>query len=224
MKTNKLILLFVGAVLSGCVTYSYKPIEMHVVDADTNQPLEGVIVVARWSLEVGTVGGNVEIGNLQIMETTSDNSGQVYFPEWGPKTVIRGRLDARGAQLLFFKPGYKIEGGGNSDVLWQSKHPKISQWDGETFQLKKYKGSVEDYAKQVYMLGSDIDNALQLRNNDDHCLWKKIPKIIISLNNQSILFEKQNIYPYGSKVLRIGDIPSSTACGSPYEFFKEYQK
>lgn len=205
--------------VSGCASmYSYNSVEVYVVDVDTKQPLEDVIVVAHWTLDEGTLGGNVEIGTLQVMETVSDKNGRVYFPEWGPKTVWRGRLDARGAQLHFFKPGYEITGGGNTDFLWQSKHPRTSQWNGLTVELKKFDGSQEKYAKQLTQLNTSLGGIIAYAEN---CEWKHIPKMVIAMQKEKEILEEKGIDTSG--IRRINLFPSKN-CGSPTEYFSRFNE
>src|SRR6266849_1854255 len=74
--------------LQACATtYSAEPIEAWVVDADSGQPIEGVVVTANWELEIGTLGGNIPVGQIMVMETVTDQKGRFYFPAWGPKAV-----------------------------------------------------------------------------------------------------------------------------------------
>src|SRR6266540_7096039 len=94
--------------LHACSTYSAKPIEAWVVDEETKQPLEGVIVVANWELRYGLEGGAYQ---LTIMETVTDKNGRFYFPGWGPKAIPKelpsgARLKEDDPGLLFYKHGY----------------------------------------------------------------------------------------------------------------------
>ena len=211
--------LLVLTTISGCATtYSYNPIELHVVDSDTKQPIEDVVVVAHWSLVQGTVGGNSPAGNLQVMETVSDKNGYVYFPEWGPKTVMRGRMDANGARLHFFKRGYEIIGGGNSDFLWQSKHPKTSQWNGLTVELKKFDGNLERYEKQLTSLDISLSDIIVSAEN---CEWKHIPKMVIAMQREKARLEENGVDTSGIRGI---DLFPSKNCGSPRKYFQSLMK
>ena len=90
--------------------YKAEPIEAWVVDAETNQPLEGVIVVAHWQLKGGLEGGN-PVGEMMVMETLTDAKGRFYFPAWGPKLrSLDGRLKTQSPGILLFKSGYEYRG------------------------------------------------------------------------------------------------------------------
>src|SRR5437879_7785045 len=67
----------------GMPVYRAAPIEAWVVDADTNEPLEGVIVTANWQLVSGTLaGGEVPKGQLMVMEAVTDKDGGFYVEDW----------------------------------------------------------------------------------------------------------------------------------------------
>ena len=94
MLTERLLkILFVLGTLmalpacAGPLTYSAEAIEAKVIDADTKKPLDGVVVTANWQLEEGTLGGNVQAGQLMVMEAVTGKDGKFAFPGWGPKTV-----------------------------------------------------------------------------------------------------------------------------------------
>src|SRR3990172_3705709 len=66
--------------------YSAEPIEARVVDAETKQPLEGVIVTANWELVEGTLAGGPRVlGQMMVMEAVTDANGRFSFPALGPK-------------------------------------------------------------------------------------------------------------------------------------------
>ncbi len=213
MKTTQIILLLVVTVLAGCATYSHKPIEMHVVDADTNQPLEGVIVVAQWSLSEGSIGGNVEVGTLQVLETVSEVDGRVYFPGWGPLNATKGYLDYRGAQFSLFKPGYNIFETQNLDTTWRAKHPDRSQWDGKVIKMEIFNGSLEEYAKQFTLLDVSLSSILMYSNK---CDWKKIPNMVLALEKQKGIFSSENVHNSITPMTQF----NARNCGSPQEYFR----
>jgi hypothetical protein len=213
----------VNWILTGCATaYSYNSIEIKIIDEETKQPLEDVIVVAHWTLDRGTLGGNVEVGTLQVMEAVSDKNGRVHFSEWGPKTIYRGRLDGRGAQLIFFKPDYEIKGGGNKDPLWQSDNPKTSQWDGTVVEMKKFQGNLLDYAEFI----RSLDNELNFARKGKNCEWKSIPKMLVAIHKMSIYFDSKNIrlkgWMAGRKIRKVTDVGRQDKCGSAEDYFKAF--
>ena len=88
------LILACMAPLQACSnSYSAKPIEAWVVDAQTGKPLEGVNVVAHWKLRYGLEGGGSY--QLHIMEDVTDKNGRFFFPAWGPKEIPRHLREQR---------------------------------------------------------------------------------------------------------------------------------
>ncbi|MBK8568958.1 MAG: hypothetical protein IPN81_02740 [Nitrosomonadales bacterium] len=89
-----ILILLAGVLLSAPVhatVYSAEAIDAQIVDAKTNQPLEGVIVVAHWEVErvVPTLFRScllemtrADAFQLQIVETVTDANGRFHFPAW----------------------------------------------------------------------------------------------------------------------------------------------
>ena len=81
--------------------YSAAPIEAWVVDADTNEPLEGVIVTANWQLVSGTLaGGEIPKGQLMVMEAVTDKDGRFYFEGWTKANLTTGELRDKDPQIV----------------------------------------------------------------------------------------------------------------------------
>lgn len=192
-----------------------------VVDANTKKPLDGVIVVAFWKLERGTLGGNVDIGTLHVMEAVTDKDGLFNFPAWGPKTVWRGFLSGHSPTILFFKPGYRWE---KRYPQWEGKtapDPR-THWSGKTIELSKFEGGLQRYAEHISDLSRKIDSILNFSRKSNDCQWQNTPRMLVMLHNMSLDFEKKGINLFGSHVLRLDDIPVDQQCGSPKQFLGKY--
>lgn len=197
-RSNWLAAVLVAGVLAatGCAaqeaadlghpdTYSAEPIEGWVVDADTNEPLEGVVVVAAWILDGWTTPFIKfdRVGTLELMESVTGSDGRFNFPAWGPLRRPRGgMLWAQDPELLFFKSGYDIEILSNPLT---SKIPtnsvRTSRWNGKTIKLKKFEGDVREYASRVRSFGiGGLGEALK------DCTWRKIPKTIIAMRKEDL--------------------------------------
>jgi hypothetical protein len=98
--------------------YYSKEIRARIVDADTGQPLEGV-VVAKWVLS----GGIKPPIDLEVLEAVTDKDGWFYIPGWGPKKrpVLR-YLENRDPELLIFKSGYKYNN------FWNARKEFYKDW------------------------------------------------------------------------------------------------
>lgn len=130
--------------------YSAEAIEARVVDADTKQPLEGVIVTANWELEDSTFAGNVPVGQLMVMEAVTDRNGRFHFPAWGPRKPSKGGLRNKDPQLLLFKPGYRSRGLVNEFRERMYEEPvRRSEWSGKTIEMKRFTGTPEEWFKML---------------------------------------------------------------------------
>jgi len=215
--------------LQACATtYSAEPIEAWVVDAETTQPIEGVVVTANWELEEGTVGGNRPAGQIMVMETVTDNKGRFYFPAWGPKSTpltipmpltSEPHLVNRDPHLLFFKSGYKWLGLENNFVVNYNKSSlRKSEWNEKTIKMERFTGNLKEYARHL--------DFFHLRFAEEDCNWKSIPKMILAVDKQYQLFRKNGIE---ISLLSINSLegmsPSDKKrCGSAREFFERGQK
>ncbi len=158
MKWNPplgLLLLSVLFSLSACaqaLTYSAEPIEAWVINAETKQPLEGVIVTANWQLEEGTFGGSVPAGQLMVMEAVTDRDGKFTFPGWGPLKPKKGHLVDQDPRLLFFKSGYEsrwLQNEYNSSRELRTRPIRRSDWKGKRIEMKKFTGTSKEWFKML---------------------------------------------------------------------------
>jgi hypothetical protein len=90
-----------------------------VVDADTNQPIEGAVVYVNWQAIDRTLGFQaVDVGPLYATETTTDKQGKYTLPSGGPIKVEK--LD----ELTPNAP--KI---GSKMVISHASHHLITKWN-----------------------------------------------------------------------------------------------
>lgn len=218
-KFLQYIFFMLAVLLQGCSNhYSAQPIEAWVVDADTKQPIEGVIVAARWELEYGMEGGYASL--LNILETETDKNGRFYFPAWGPKKIPDGlpaeaRLKDADPALELFKSGYRVQALRNDKpIASMSGHGaslRSSDWNGKKIQLFKLRGTQDDYGYRVpkfYFL--------------DSCEWQYVPKMIVATIKEQERFKEQNV-PFSGDI-SIQSLSRQGGCGSAESFFKEYKK
>lgn len=150
--------------------YSAKEIRARVVDAETDQPIEGAIVVAVWELD--PISG--EGPRLQVAEVLTDAQGQFFFPGWGPKP--RPPLTEFGTKspyLLIFKRGYvpvRLHNARKSEFTrlraltnltaaqisyragWQGDPEDAVQeslWDGMAIRIERFRGTPDEWIRQL---------------------------------------------------------------------------
>lgn len=224
-----LFLILVGLSLQACATtHSAKSIEAWVVDAETNQPLEGVIVVAHWQLErkfaypPGVTGYDPR-GPLQlkVLETVTDPQGRFYFPAWGPLVAPPGAyLEGFDPQIILFKPGYEYEWFANqhfAPINSSISSTRTSWVNGTTIKLKKFEGDLKGYADALTLLHGEVDFAT------NNCDWKPIPRMLVALDKQARLFREAKVYSSLQTIDYITQDPRGQ-CGSAQEIFKDYLK
>jgi hypothetical protein len=224
-----LLLLISSLFLHGCVLanplmYAATSTEAWVKDADTGQPLEGVIVVAQWELRGGLHPDAV--GSLMVMETVTDASGHFTFSAWGPRVAPLGTyIGAGDPHLFFFKSDYdpaylsnKVRSTIDRSLL------RHSEWDGKTIPLKKFTGSLEEYAKRVGSLDDSLE-FFAFRYQD--CSWKQIPRMLVALHLEHKKFIEQGLrdssdYPSSIENRDSSYRVSHAKCGSIKEFLRSY--
>ncbi len=176
-------LLGAGSGTAMALSYSAKPINASVIDADTRQPLSGVIVLVVWSLQDARGGG----GPYWIFEeTVSDKSGHFGFAGWGPKKVPQEpgenpwRLGPDEPVLYLFKSGYPFGVVANpweswmlGNLAWTGDLVRASIWDNKTIELRKFGGTEKQYLNALSVTAGGLPMQA--------CRWSKIPRLTAAL-------------------------------------------
>jgi len=167
--------------------YSGAEIRARVVDAETQKPLEGVFVVARWDLSHLMSRGHTP---LHAMEAVTDATGQFYFPPWGPKPrPTFSSLWGGDPRLFFFKPGYEPHDEGNRYAPDDSP-VRVSKWHGQTIQMKPFRGTPAFWVQLLVQL-QDLLNWGDITPTAPHHVndyWKYYPRTVLA-----ILDDRQSI-------------------------------
>ena len=214
-------LLLTQTACDGSLFYSAEPIKAWVVDAETKKPLEGVVVTANWEL-TGGFEGSYPVGQMKVMETTTDANGRFRFPGWGPTLHLgQGKLRDIQPQLLVFKPGYYYRNLANeprSSAVYLGK----SEWSGRKVELKPFKGTEEEYAEHVDRLDGNLD---RFRDGND-CEWTEIPRMIVAIHRMREYFDSKEIrvkgWMAGARIRKVTDVGNQERCGSAEEYFRGY--
>ena len=204
------------------MTYSAGPTSGTVVDADTQQPIRGVLVIALWDLEGGMERSIV--GTFRFSEAVTDESGQYRMPGWGPIPRPReGVLDAYDPQLLIFKPGYATVRLLNDPGAQPYKRFALeihdSVFNGKTTALHKYQGTLRDYSKDV---GFIVRRLYDVLNNGPECRWKQIPKAVRILEAERKREDDAGVIPIYTISAKL--LTARKECAPVDEFMKTYQE
>jgi hypothetical protein len=173
-----LVLLCAILALPACLgplLYSAKEIRGQIVDEQTGQPIEGVIVVAQWVLYQAGLGHGGHNGRLHVYETVTDKDGRYFIPAWGPKPHLpMTKLFGRDPEILIFKSAYEPDWLENS--VMHEDSVRVSDWNGKVVKLKKFQGTLESYALAIRI---GISGSLSSQGASD---WKSFPRMVLALD------------------------------------------
>jgi len=148
MRKILLILILTSLVLSVTSCYGFAPIrkdgpyEGRVIDVDTQQPIEGVVVLGEWSREIITPGGATH-NFYDAKETVTDKNGEFRIEGM----VLEILSNVTPMDVLIFKAGYEHIGMGPWESLKKSKYliQKIKiRWEGNKAIIPLKKWSLEE--------------------------------------------------------------------------------
>jgi hypothetical protein len=182
------------------LTYSAKPITGTVVDAENGQPLEGVIVVAQWVLNLAPSGN---VPRLKVLETVTDANGTYAFPGWGPTPNPRYPLTSLNFQapdLNFYKPEYKPlflmnQHGSNESV-------RSSDWDGKPITLQRFRSTDEEWVMSIRRMQHTFAWGGVME-------WQSLPRMTIALEMERLRLAGTPIAKRGINVIAISELGTS---------------
>jgi hypothetical protein len=186
-----IIIIVVTVTFQACATspvpmfYRGAEIKGQVVDADTKEPIEGVVVVAKWELYCANPVDGSHCKVLHVYEAVTDKEGRYSMPSWGPKMRPRKTyLTHFDPYTLYFKKGYEASWLINSDperfykyyksvdfenISFKNFEKRVgftryehhrslreSVWDGRTIEMKRFEGSNRDLFHMLNSIYSDI--------------------------------------------------------------------
>lgn len=176
-----MIVSFAFACDAASLSYSAKPIRATVVDAESGQPIKGVVVNAYWHME--DRGGH-GLGPFNVTEAVTDASGAFVMPGWGPMEVpkfsndpmLYPRLDPDQPWLQFFKSGYRFKRvlGDEptsylNDPAWTGDPVRGSYWNDKVIKLERFQGTGAQYLSHLQGARSGIAIG--------GCRWVKAPRM-----------------------------------------------
>ncbi len=174
------VIVPIACVAAAPAFYSGAAIRGRVVDAESQQPLEGVHVVTQTVLSTGFLHGQ-HVERFHVAETVTNARGEYELPAWGPKPrPFLSELDYGDPRLTYFKPGYRAEFRGNPASVPNDNSVRASQWDGATIPLTQFRGAPEEWARELRTLqrnlawGVLVGDVVRRRND----YWKAMPTMV----------------------------------------------
>lgn len=249
MQTYCLKFLLAGALILGPLganadplRYSAKAIHGQVLDRESGEPLDGVIVVAKWPLvqEETFMGATFyrqkNADNLKFVEVMTNKDGRYVLPAWGPTMrPFFSHLDRYSPEIMYFKAGYYPEHRLNDKRREEAMDSELASYmDGVPVQLQKFTGkpinwpaptdgnepdgSLLSYARQIRFLESYLDWGAE---NDQ---WKLMPHMIMAIEKEKTRVRKES--PKGREQYEIRGISSLDTAGGDrvWEFLREFEK
>ena len=237
-----LVLMFLVARLAAEMRVFSSPcIEGVIVDAESGEPLEGVVVTASWML-IPEAWTSVPIKTLHAAETVTDHLGQYVIPGWGPKSEPHGMLRDE-PNIRFFKPGYMplviknnsvyhpgLEGdtehkikehvthhdGSTGTYMYEPEEHQVKLGEKlHTFKLERFEGTDAEYAK---LLRDKYVGSLRDMTGGRTCEWKQLPITFTTLHKLTISLQLPKHIP----LYLVSYLGGQDRCGSAEEYFKEY--
>ncbi len=166
MKTKLylLILFVIPSLLTGCL-YAVRydgPYHGKVVDEQTREPIEGVVVLGWWNVHhFGLGGGYGEYYDAR--ETVTDQRGEFIIPGKG----LRVLSSLEPMRFVIFKSGYTYYKGSWGTLKTDKYNVKVVKWEGEIPVLPIRKLTDEERKKDIESLfipsEGDIPSVLMRR-------------------------------------------------------------
>jgi len=200
-----LIFVLPIVILTGCLGHTVKTDKIYgkVVDSETNEPIEDVIVIGYWPgytfyLFVSTAP------TVEVLETITDKNGDYLIPGWVKNSL--DRTFREGDPLMYFyKTGYEIKMVKNAFNMKTFNRtpgyfsPWRAEWNGKAIKLKKFKGDNRSYREYLNQEYYDY-NFRQIFN---YCKYLNVPRLLISMEEY---YQTQPDYRPPGWTVKVGDM------------------
>lgn len=161
MKTNILAFILFLMFLTSCYAARIDgPYEGKVIDADTGQPIEGVVVLGTWSTETITPGGGThEFYDAQ--ETVTDKNGEFKIKGLDLKVLS----NVAPMDIFIFKSGYTYERGSWTSLKEFAKEIK---WEGNKAIIPLKKLTIGDRKRRMSIPYAAPEKKMKLMLEEIH--------------------------------------------------------
>jgi hypothetical protein len=186
-----------------------------VVSSDSNLPIEGVVVLAKW--DVRGIEGVVE-NTIAIEETVTDSDGAFSVPGWGPRVnrkFLYSNVRDSSPEVIVYKLGFEpksIHDYRASSFL--GFHMHASGIDGSTISLSPSDSPISEHSLLVNDVEVRISSISKLLS-DDECSWRRMPHLLVEMHRAGVAAISEGT---DARNLLVSRIPKKD-CGDPIEFF-----
>jgi len=207
------LLFFIVLLLKACVLappiYFAEEIRAQVIDEETGEPLEKVIVVAQWEAEGIGLGDTPPNERLRIYETVTDENGFFTIPSGTMTHSLSHRLTDHDPDFFLYKKSYKPRVIGNHKA--HDRVTRSSEWHGEQIKLsllEKWNLPL-DVEVQIF---SGFYSALWDGGED----WRNYPRMTLAFYE-----EEQRLLRKGERIPHVPDIKNFSK--EDQEFLKRFK-
>lgn len=211
------MLLITVAVTQCGFIVSSAPFSATVVSSDSNLPIEGVVVFAKW--DVRGIEGVVE-DTIAIEETVTDSDGTFSVPGWGPRInrkFLYSSVRDSSPEVIVYKLGFEPKS------LYDYRassflgfHMRASGIDGSTISLSPSASAIAEHSLLVNDVEVRISYISRLLS-DDECSWKRMPNLLVEMHRAGVAAISEGA---DARNLLVSRIPKKD-CGNPIEFFSD---
>jgi len=138
--------------LQGC-EFSGGPLDGVVLDKDTNRPIAGVLVVARWYGNWSKLAGESSSACYHVESTRTDANGQYHIRRWTRESRLEDfRFSSAGQAVTFYKPDYIDVSNGSAVIAHMQRFAGTNQeyFDRVLDQKKWLCNQAGDSSNQLY--------------------------------------------------------------------------
>lgn len=165
------VTIFGMLVISGCV-YAARydgPYHGKVIDADTGEPIEGVVILGVWKTAQFSPAGATH-NFYDARETVTDKNGDFSIPGMG----LRVLSNLEPMDVTIFKAGYELLAGSwiglKEDILLR----KIIKWEGSKAIIPLKKLTVEERKKRLISTPNIPDEKMKMLTREMNEEYMKI--------------------------------------------------
>jgi hypothetical protein len=168
-----------------------------LIDAETNQPVQGAVIYGYYATAEGSLGGGETIKEiLRVFEVESDANGVFEIPAWKTTwSITRGEPRQRFPAIAIYKDGYKLDLQNLSKIAdWvsQTKLPgsgkragNVIDWTASPTQLKPTTTELERY--------NALKNSNYAYADVGECGWEQHVKLLVAQHGATKSWVRRNV-------------------------------